>query len=92
MIGTDLKTLRWVPEFVDEAYMNKIYVQDIILGNENDVLKEKYITINPYTFGHFPERDNGDIHKNNFPEYDDTIFINQKYNTKLKHIKKSNMI
>lgn len=92
MIGKDLSNIRSVPQFVDEAYMNKIYVDDVILNHVDDIIKEKYITINPYTFGEFPERNNGDIHKNNFPEFDDTIFINQKYDTSLKNKKKENLI
>lgn len=92
MIGQDLSNLRWIPRFVDEAYINAIYVKDVILGNDTDVLKEKYITINPYTFGNFPERINEDIHKNNFPEYDDTIFMNQKYDIELKNRKKLNEV
>lgn len=92
MIGQDLSNIRWMPHYVDEAYLNTIYVNDVILGNDKDILKEKYITINPYEFGDYPERDNGDIHKNNFPEYDNTIFINQKYNTELKNKKKLNEV
>ena len=92
MIGKDLSNIRSVPQFVDEAYMNKIYVDDVILNHVDDIIKEKYIKIYPYTFGEFPERNNGDIHKNNFPEFDDTIFINQKYDTSLKNKKKENLI
>lgn len=92
MIGQDLSTIRWIPHYVDEAYMNTIYVKDVLLGHENDIIKEKFITINPYTFGDYPERDNGDVYKNNFPEYDDTIFMNQKFNTALKDRKKNNEI
>ncbi|MCM1217970.1 MAG: hypothetical protein NC548_26080 [Lachnospiraceae bacterium] len=91
MIGYDLKHLRWLPEFVDEAYMNAIYVNEIIKGKRNDIIKEKYITINPYIYLNFPERNTGDIHENNFPEID-TIFINQKYNVGLKSAKKLNEI
>lgn len=92
MIGKDLSNIRWVPHYVDEAYMNKIYIDDVLLGNDDDIIKDKFITINPYEFGNFPERDNGDIYKNNFPEYEDTIFINQKYDTSIKQQKKDNQI
>ena len=50
--------------------------------------------MNPYPMGmdNYPERDNGDIYTNNFPEYDDTIFMNQKFNTALKNRKKYNQV
>lgn len=93
LIGKDLHELRWIPRFCEESYMNYIYVRDIILGNENDVLKEKYITINQYEpIGGISSRDTDDIHKNNFPEYDDTIFMNQKFNSEIKNKKKENKI
>lgn len=91
MIGYDLRNLRWLPEYVDEAYMNSIYINDVVNGEDDDVIKDKYITINPYIYGNFPERMNGDIYKNNFPEYEN-IFINQKFNVGLKNIKKENKI
>ena len=92
MIGKDLSNIRWIPQYVDEAYMNKIYENDVLLGNSTDIIKDKFITINPYTFGNFPERDNKNLFKNNFPEYETTIFINQKYNVGLKTKKKENLV
>lgn len=92
MIGKDLRKLRWMPEYVDEAYMNTIYVNDVIKGGADDILKNKYITINPYIYGDFPDRNTGNLYENNFPEYDDTVFINQKYNVGLKSAKKANII
>lgn len=94
MIGCDLANIRWIPQYVDEAYMNKIYIVDVIKGHETDIIKEKYNTMNPYPMGmdNYPERDNGDIYTNNFPEYDDTIFMNQKFNTALKNRKKYNQV
>jgi hypothetical protein len=56
------------------------------------MLLEKYVTINPYIYGYFPKRDNGDIYTNNFPEYDDTIFMNQKYDVSIKQSKKNNEV
>ena len=80
MIGADLRNIRWIPNYVDEAYMNTIYANDIILGDEHDVLKEKYITINK-----------NDYYSNNFPDVD-TIFLNQKYDVELKNKKKNNLV
>ena len=92
MLGRDMDNLRWIPRFPDEAYMNKLYITENVLDNKNNMLLEKYVTINPYIYGHFPERDNGDIHTNNFPEYDDTIFMNQKYDVSIKQVKKNNEV
>lgn len=91
MIGHDLN-YRSFAYYVDEAYMNKIYVKENILEHKNTILLQNYVTINPYIFGNFPERDNGDIYKNNFPEFEDTIILNQKYNVLLKESKKSNNV
>lgn len=91
MLGEDLKNIRWMPVYPDEAYFNRIYVNETIENEMDNIQLDKYITINPYIFGDFPERDNGDIYKNNFPEFD-TIFLNQKYNVLLKESKKSNNV
>ena len=75
--------------------MRALVISDIhgIKSNLN-IIKEKYNTMNPYPMGmdNYPERDNGDIYTNNFPEYDDTIFMNQKFNTALKNRKKYNQV
>lgn len=92
MLGRDMDNLRWIPRFPDEAYMNKLYITENVLNNNDNILLEKYVTINPYIYGDFPERDNGDIHTNNFPEFDDTIFMNQKYDVSLKQEKKNNNV
>ncbi len=92
MFGKDMSTLRWIPLYPDEAYLNKLYISENVFENNNNMLLERYITINPYLYEYVPERDNGDIHKNNFPEYDDTIFLNQKYDITIKEIKKNNEV
>lgn len=92
LIGEDLYNIRWIPRFCEESYMNKIYVDDILLGKENDIIKEKYITINPYPFNFGDYISTGNLYENNFPEYNDTIFMNQKYNIEIKNKKKENKI
>lgn len=92
MLGKNLSTIRWMPQWPDEAYFNGIYYDECIIGREDTILKEKYITINPYPFGDFPERAKCGIYTNNFPEYDDTIFLNQKYDLDIKDKKKSNSV
>ncbi len=92
MIGKDMDNLRWIPRFPDEAYMNKLYITENVINHKDNILLENYVTINPYIYGNFPERDNGDIYTNNFPEYDDTIFMNQKYDISIKQKKKNNII
>ena len=89
-MGHDLSKFRWVPEFVDEAYMNKIYVDEVLIGGGDDIIKEKYITINQLTPN--PVGPHGDIWKNNFPQFDNTIFLNQKYNVGIKTKKKKNVV
>ena len=92
MLGRDMDNLRWIPRFPDEAYMNKLYITETVFDGNDNILLERYVTINPYIYGDFPERDNGDIHTNNFPEFDDTIFMNQKYDISIKQTKKNNQV
>jgi len=91
MIGADLKNIRWMPMWPDEAYMNKIYVDENILNNQNTIELDRYITINPYPFGDFPQYKNNNIWENNFSNID-TIFLNQKYDYTIKDAKKNNVI
>lgn len=91
MLGADLTSLRWMPNCVDEAYFNKIYVDEAISEGHTNMLKEPYITMNPYFHVGSHERSNENIYENNFPECD-TIFMNQKYNLEIKNIKKTNQI
>lgn len=91
MIGQDLRNIRWMPQFVDECYMNKIYVDDTILGGGDDIIKEKFITITSYDKNGYPSRYSDNPTENNFPEYD-TIFLNQKYDVTIKNMKKTNQV
>ena len=92
MVGSDLYRTRHIPEWPDEAYMNKIYVDENIVGHDNIIELDRYITINPYSFGYFPEYENdNDVWENNFTSIN-TIFINQKYDLELKNEKKNNYI
>lgn len=91
LLGQDLKALRWMPNCVDEAYLNKIYIDEIMSENGTNLLKEKYITMNPYFSVGSHERSNGNLYENNFPEID-TIFMNQKYDLDIKNTKKENSI
>lgn len=91
LLGFDLNNLRWMPVCVDEAYLNRIYIDEITSEAGTNMLKEKYITMNPYFFPGSRPRSNDNIYENNFPEID-TIFMNQKFNTGLKEIKKSNTV
>ena len=90
MLGKDLATLRWMPLYPDEAYLNAIYVNENILNDYKTIDIGKYITINPYLFVE-TNRNTDNILENNFPEFN-TIFINQKYNAALKNKKKENSI
>lgn len=87
MAEKDIGKLRWMPQYPDEAYLNKLY-----LYYDNDkVILEKYATINPYAFDFgydVQELTTNNLYENNFSEYDDTIFINQKYDIELKNSKK----
>lgn len=91
MLGADLKNLRWMPNCVDEAYLNKIYIDEAIIGNDTNIKKNKYITMNPYFSIGSHERSTGLIFENNFPEHN-MIFMNQKYNLAIKNIKKDNEV
>lgn len=92
MIGRDLYNMRWMPEYVDEAYMNYIYVQESILSNESTIHLDTYITINPYTFpGALLNLSNDDKYSNNFLSKE-TIFMNQKFDISIKNRKKNNTV
>jgi hypothetical protein len=87
MSKLDLKNFRRIPELSDETYINIINLQDNILDNKNNIYLENYITINPYIYGNYPEKQIDDIYINNFPEIN-SIFINQKFDIKLKEEKR----
>lgn len=82
MAKLNLRNLRWMPELSDETYLNVINLRE-----GQSVLLDNYITINPYIYGHYPEKANGDIWKNNFPDKP-SIFINQKFDIELKDKKR----
>jgi len=87
----DLKNHRWIPTFSDETYLNALYIKDNIIENKNTIYLDKYITINPYStfYNDFciTNRNNDDIWHNNFMEIN-SLFINQKYDIKLKEQKR----
>jgi len=84
----DLREIRQIPELSDETYINVINICDNILDNKDNIYLEKYITINPYIYGHYPHLGNGGkAFENNFPEID-TLFVNQKFDIGLKNKKK----
>ena len=52
---------------------------------------DRYITINPYPFGNFPQYQNDNVWINNFNNQPN-IFLNQKYDIELKNKKKENLV
>ena len=50
MIGKDLGNIRKLPWFVDEAYMNKINIDENFKDNQESIYIDNFITITPYTF------------------------------------------
>lgn len=90
MLGKDLTKMRWMPIYPDEAYFNKIYVEESI-NNNTQIELDRYITINPYPFGNFPQYQNGNVWINNFDDQPN-IFLNQKYDIELKNKKKENLV
>ena len=91
MIGKDLGNIRKLPWFVDEAYMNKINIDENFKDNQESIYIDNFITITPYTFGAEINKSSNDIYHNNFTEYPN-IFINQKYSVELKDAKKFNEV
>jgi len=87
MSKLDLRKFRTIPELSDETYINIINLQDNILSNKNNIQLGKYITINPYIYGYYPEKETDNIYESNFPEVE-TLFINQKFDIKLKEEKR----
>lgn len=87
MSKLDLRNSRSIPELSDETYINIINLQDNVLNNKNNIKLNRYITINPYIYGNYPEKYNKNIYVNNFPEVD-TLFVNQKFDIELKEKKR----
>lgn len=89
MIGKDLSNIRSIPQFFDEAYFNKINVEENLRNHQDTIYVDNFITVTPYYFGDEFNRSSNYIWENNFPEYKN-IFINQKYDTDIKNSKKNN--
>ena len=85
LANQNLKNLRWIPNLSDETYLNVIN----ILENQS-ILLDYYITINPYIYGDYNDKYNRNIWKNNF-ENIDSIFINQKFDIEIKAKKQENI-
>lgn len=83
----DLRNIRQIPELSDETYINIINILDNIIDKKDNIYLDKYININPYIYGNYPEKYNGNIYTSNFPTIN-TLFVNQKFDIGLKEQKR----
>lgn len=91
MTKEDLRNYRRIPELSDETYLNAIHIKEQFIEenkqNKFKVYLNYFTTIAPYNFGWLPEHFSVNYNQNNFPLID-SIFINQKFDIKLKDQKR----